>query len=368
MKIAFIGQKGLPAKYGGVERHVEELSTRLVQAGHNVVVYSRKWYTEGQDGEYQGVKIKHSPSIHTKHLDTITHVFLATIHALFSGFDVIHYHGIGPSLVSWIPKIFKPQIKIITTFHSLDRKHQKWNFIARTILRLGEWTACNFANQTIAVSQTIKQYCRDVYDKDVIFIPNGVSEYKKESISNLIAQWDLVPKKYVIFLSRLIPHKGAHYLISAWQKIQPTDYKLVIVGDGFYTDNYVKKIKQQASQNSNIIFTGFQNGHLLFQLLSQAKFLVHPSDNEGTPLTVLEGMSYGLPVLLSDIPEHLELIKDQTYLFKHSSIEALTTKLKELLNKDSAELTAVGEKNIALVRTKYNWDNIVPQVEKVYQT
>lgn len=373
----------MPAIYGGVERHVEELAARLVQLGHNVTVYSRKWYTKGADGMIKGIRIKHLPSINTKHFDTITHSLLATIHAIFSNADVIHYHGVGPSLISWIPRIFSPQIKIITTFHSMDRKHEKWGWFARLMLKLGEWTTCRFAHTTVAVSQTIKQYCRDVYDREAIFIPNGVPAYTKKIKNNFLAEWNLQPKKYIIMLSRLIPHKGAHYLITAWQKLRDEgtvgtglnlsvhnlsiQKKLVIIGDGCRTEKYVASLKKLASNDASIIFTGFQTGEKLAQLLSNALLMVHPSDNEGTPINVLEAMSYGLPVLLSDIPEHLELITDKNYLFAHGNSNDLAKKLQNLLNKSEDELQQQGKKNIALVATEYNWDKIAKQIEYLYQ-
>lgn len=369
----------MPSIYGGVERHVEELAARLVKFGHEVTTYSRHWYTKGADGLIKGVKIKHLPSVHTKHLDTISHCLLATMHALFSGADVIHYHGVGPSLVSWLPRIFSPRVKVIATFHSMDRKHEKWGWFARLMLKLGEWTACNFAHTTIAVSQTIKQYCRDVYDREAIFIPNGVPVYVKKKESNFLAEWNLQPQKYIIMLSRLIPHKGAHYLISAWQKLQKEkdertglpnlsiqEKKLVIVGGGYYTDKYVAALKKLAGDNANVVFTGFQHGEALAQLLSHALFMVHPSDNEGTPLTVLEAMSYGLPVLLSDIPEHKELVKNPNYLFDSGNSDELAEKLQAILKQPEKELLLEGEKNSRLTAVEYNWNDIVSRTLNMY--
>lgn len=371
MKIAMIGQKGMPAYYGGVERHVEELSTRLVQSGHEVTVYSRKWFTKKADGEINGVKIKNLPSLRTKHLDTITHVFLATLDAIKNKYEVIHYHGIGPSLLSWIPRIFAPRTLVIATFHSIDRKHQKWGLLARLVLRFSEWATCHFPHLTIAVSQTIRQYCRDVYDKEVIFIPNGVPTLTPKNATNHLTDWNLQPKKYVVMVSRLIPHKGAHYLVHAWQKLQREsaiqDFKLVIVGDGYYTETYVKALKKLAGDNPNIIFTGFQSGEALAQLLSHAYLFVHPSDNEGTPINVLEAMSYGLPVLLSDIPEHQELIKNKDFLFTHANSQELAEKIKNLLQADPQKLTLEGKKNTAIVTADYNWKNITEHISELYQ-
>ncbi|MFA5047783.1 MAG: glycosyltransferase [Patescibacteria group bacterium] len=158
MKVAFIGQKGIPTKQGGIEKHVEELSTRLAQAGFDVTVYSRPHYT-GQKQKvyfYKKVQIINLPSLVTKHLDAISHTFLASLHALFQNYNVIHYHGVGPSLMSFIPRIFNPRAKVIVTFHCIDRQHQKWGIFAKTMLGLGEWTACHFPHETIVVSQTLQ--------------------------------------------------------------------------------------------------------------------------------------------------------------------------------------------------------------------
>lgn len=373
MEIAFIGQKGIPAKFGGVERHVHELSQRLVERGFAVTVYGRQWYTERNDSKIDGVKLIHLPSIHTKHLDTITHTALATLHALRHGFDVIHYHGVGPALWSWLPRVLSPQTTVITTFHSIDRKHEKWGLVARLALRLGEWAACRFSHHTIGVSRTICQYARDVYDRDAEYIPNAVPLYHRTNAANHLKQWGLKPDKYVLMVSRLIPHKGAHYLIKAYQLLQHEeprllgDTKLVIVGDGYYTDNYVRGLKAATDGNPNIVFTGFQTGTALTQLYSHARLMVHPSDKEGMPTTVLEGMSYGLPLLLSDIPEHLEFVTgDDSCLFAHGHVRSLQGKLSALLTKSSEERQRHGETNRKLIRDEYEWEQAVDRLVKLY--
>ena len=163
MKIAMIGQKGMPAVWGGVERHVEELATRLVKNNHQVTVYSRSWYSQKRS-KYQGVTLRFVPSIHTKNLDTITHTLFSTIDALRRDFDIIHYHGVGPALLSFIPRLLKPRAKVIVTFHCQDRLHGKWSFFAKIMLRLGEFAACKFPHETIAVSQTLQKYVKEKYN------------------------------------------------------------------------------------------------------------------------------------------------------------------------------------------------------------
>lgn len=365
-----IGQKGIPARFGGVERHVHDLSIRLVKHGADVTVYSRSWYTPEQTGSFDGVHVQLIPTLRTKHLDTIVHTFLSTIHAMWHKADIIHYHGIGPSLLSWIPRLFTPSITVITTFHSVDRKHEKWGWFARKMLKCAEWTACRFAHRTVAISQTIAQYARDVYDCETAYIPNGIEAAQSCYGTNELSTWHLTAGQYIVMVSRLIPHKGAHYLINAYLTLKKQQKELavplVIIGDGYHTDAYVAELKHIAKNDADIIFTGFQYGDTLKQLTAHAKLMVHPSDQEGLPITVLEGMSYGLPVLLSDIPEHKQLVQDRQWLFHHGDTAHLAKQLASLLATAPDILEASGEKNRSFVETEYNWETLIHRILDIY--
>ncbi|PIZ96004.1 MAG: glycosyl transferase family 1 [Candidatus Magasanikbacteria bacterium CG_4_10_14_0_2_um_filter_33_14] len=374
MKIAMIGQKGIPAIYGGVEKHVHDLALRLAK-NHDIYVYSRKWYTKIKENSYQGVNIVHTPTIHTKHLDAISHTFTSTIHALFQGYDIIHYHGVGPSLLSWIPRIFAPKTKVVNTFHSIDRYHQKWNFFAKFMLRLGEKAACTFAHETIAVSESIKQYCQNEYNIAPTYIPNGVNKIEKKIGQDNLKQFNLEKNKYFVFVSRLVPHKGAHLLIEAFQNLKKNNpknnkiqnLKLAIVGGSAYTDDYIKQLHEQAKNNNDIIFTDFQSGDILDELYANSLALVHPSLNEGLPITVLQAMSYQIPVLVSTIPEHLEIIRDPQALFIENNINEMEKCIKNFLARDTKEHEKMAKDNIAIIDKQYTWDVIVPRIEQLYK-
>lgn len=368
-----IGQKGMPAIHGGVERHVHELSVRLVQAGHTVDAYARKWYTGDVPDAIDGVQIVHTPTLHTKHLDTIIHTITATVAAMRSDAEILHYHGVGPSLLSFLPRIFTPSKKVVTTFHSIDRKHAKWGMIAKLALTIGEWAACRFAHTTIAVSRTIQQYARDVYDAEVTYIPNGVPLMQKKKTSDTLAQFGIASGEYILALSRLIPHKGMHYLVSAYLQMEAEDpkalqgKKLVIVGDGYYTEEYVQYLKQMALGSKNIIFTGFQSGTTLDELMSHAHLYVHPSNNEGLPITVLEAMSYGLPTLVSDIPEHRELIPDGAYHFVAGDVGSLIKSLTHMLADTQARATSA-KTNRETIKQSFTWNIVVQDIIHLYDT
>lgn len=373
MRIAMIGQKGMPAKFGGVERHVHDLAVRLASRGHEVTVYNRAWYSGHTETHMDGVHIVTIPTLKTKHLDTPVHTVLSTLAAMRSGVDVMHYHGVGPALFSWVPRIFAPKIHVVTTFHSIDRKHEKWGLVARLVLRLGEWAACRFAHKTIAVSDTITQYARDVYDADAVYIPNAVEVNTPAETTETLSAFGLTSGKYILVISRLIPHKGIHYAIDAWKQLQRdkpdhvADLKLAIVGDGHYTDTYVQALKAQAAGDSRIVFTGFQSGQPLKELYSHAALMVHPSDNEGLPMVVLEGMSYGLPVLLSDIIEHKSLATDAAYLFQAGNTASLVAQLTALLEKNEEERWLHGQSNRSMVIREYTWETLMPRIEQVYE-
>ncbi len=368
-----IGQKGIPAAGGGVERHVHDLSRRLAMRDHKVIVYARPWYCATQEPIVDGVQVVYKHSIETKHLDTISHVFVSTIDAIERGVDVIHYQGVGPALLSWIPRLFAKNIHIVTTFHSIDRMHKKWNWVARTVLRIGEWAACTFAHETIAVSTTIKQYASKSYGGNLTYIPNAV-EFPPIHGDGcaLLAAYGLEPKKYIVMVSRLIPHKGAHYLIRAWQllkKIAPeavAGKKLVIAGGGHHTEKYEDTLHAMTFNDNDIIFTGMIAGDKIHELLAHAYAQVHPSDNEGMPIVVLEGMSHGLPILLSDIDEHRMVIPNSDCWFRQGNIQDLTKKLQLLLTLSVEQQVTMSAANASLIARDYSWERVVKRIEEVY--
>lgn len=369
MKIAFIGQKGLPAKFGGVERHVEELASEIAASGHEVVVYVRNNYTDKNLKEHRGVKLVHIPSISTKNLDAISHTFLASIHALFQDYDVVHYQAIGPSILSWIIKFFKRKTLLITTFHCQDYYHKKWGWFAKTILKMGEWVTCNIPDKTITVSKSLTDYVKDKYNVEPENIFNG-ARIKTDFDFKSLEKWNLEKNKYIVFVGRLIRHKGVHHLIEAFKKLQkeskvPEEFKLVIVGDGFYTDDYVNELKKLVGNNQDIIFTGSLSGSELRGVFAGARLFVHPSESEGLSIALLEAMGYGVPILMSDIKENLDVAEGVAEIFETNSVSNLRDKLDEIIN-GNIDLSLNVQEAKKLVENKYNWEIIAQKTISLY--
>ena len=369
MKIAFIGQKGMPARYGGVERHVEELAARLAKNGHEVFAYVRNNYTDKNLAECRGVKLIHLPSIPTKNLDAISHTLLATIHAIFHSYDVVHYHSIGPISLTPLFKLFKRKTILVATYHSQDYQHKKWGVFARFYLRFGEYVACFFPDKTIAISKNLGDYVWKKFRKRVAIIYNGMQVSPVEKCDKL-DQWNIQRGGYILSVSRFVPHKGIHFLIEAYKSLEDKHLtrgkKLVIVGDGFYTDDYVNELKDAARGRENIIFTGAQTGEALEQLFSHAYLFVQPSESEGLSLALLEAMGYGRAIVVSNIKENLEAIEPGTGVaFKSGDWHDLENKLVYMIN-NPALAKELGENAMIRAKQKYSWDKIAAEIENLY--
>ncbi|MFP4515123.1 MAG: glycosyltransferase family 4 protein [Parcubacteria group bacterium] len=365
MRIAIIGQKGIPSKGGGVEKHVENLAVYLVKAGEEVLVYNRINYRPEKLKNYKGVQIINLPTIGSKHLDAIVHTFLSIIHLSTQKVDIIHIHSIGPALLSWLVKLIKPKTKLVFTFHCQDYYHQKWNKIARYMLKLGEKIGHKYADEVIAVSKSLRAYSYKKYGKNVTYAPNAVESAKIVPANIIKEKWGLDKNNYIVSISRLVKHKGIHYLIEAYKKLN-TDKKLVIVGSSFHTNDYVKYLHNLAKDNKNIIFTGLQNGETLQELFSNPYVFVQPSEEEGLSISLLEALSYKLPVIASNIPANAEVLGDTNILFENKSVDNLKVKLEELINNPDLALTCAS-KGKERVEKYFNWSNVSKDIIAIYK-
>jgi glycosyltransferase involved in cell wall biosynthesis len=362
MKVAFIGQKGIPAKSGGVDIHVENLAVFLAKKNQEVIVYNRFGYLTEKTKEWQGIKLVSLPYINHKNLAAITHGFLATIHAMVSRVEVIHFHGIGPSLLAWLPRLFTPRIKVVSTLHSFDYGNDKWGRFAKFMLRLGEGTMCRFAHQVIVLTPVMHDYLLQRYGRESIIIPNGA--HIPENIgSDQLAALGLEPGKYILSLSRIIRLKGIQYLIEAVNNLPDSDLKLAIVGDG----EYLPELKKLAANNPRIIFTGNQSGDTLHQLYANAKLFVQSSEMEGLSIALLEAMTHGLPCLASDIIANQEATAETAVYFKSKNVADLQEKLVALIT-DSAKLKSLGASAKRRAQENFDWGIISDKIIDVYKT
>lgn len=363
MKVAFIGQKGVPTQNGGVERYVENLALDLIKRGAEVLVYSRHYYSQGLK-EYKGIQIVSLPSIRNKNLEAITNTFFACLDVIFRKVDVINFQAIGPASLIWLVKIFKPRTPIIFTYHCQDYYHKKWGGFARFYLKLGEKIGCRYADKVVVISQVLQKYLQDTYHIESIYISHGAYIEEKMPVRE-IRRWALEEKSYISYIGRLVRHKNVHLLIEAYKQIK-TDKKLVIVGGSSYTDDYVTELMALAKDDERIIFTDNQSGHVLKELFSNTYAFIQPSEYEGLSVALLEAMGWGLACLVSDIPANLEGIGNAGLSFKEGDVQDLKTKLEYLLN-NPVETERLGQAAKERVRTEFNWPGVAEKLETVYQ-
>jgi glycosyltransferase involved in cell wall biosynthesis len=364
MRIAMLGQKGLPATYGGVERHVEELGAHLVARGHAVTAYCRRHYTPADTTSLRGIRLKVLPSVPTKHLDAITGTAAAMAHVLSEGWDVVHVHAIGPALLSWLPRLLLGgRSAVVATVHGLDWRRAKWGPWARWCLKRGERAAVRFPHRTIVVSAELRRYFAE-RGFDTVHIPNGVEAADPKPLEAL-RPLGVEEGNYILWLGRFVPEKRVEDLIAAFKRWE-SDRRLLLCGELDARDPYVRRVREEAGDDARILFPGGLYGEAKREALTHAAALVQPSELEGFPIALLEGMRYGLPVIASAIPAHLEAAApDETArTFQVGDVAGLAEQLR-WLEAHPAEASAMGAR-AAVASEAYDWRLVAEETEAVY--
>lgn len=365
------GHKRVPSCDGGIEVVVEELSSRMAAEGHKVVLYNRKSrHVSGTKNgpeklsEYKGAVLKEVLTIDKAGFAAVSSSFFAALNCAFGRYDVVHVHAEGPAAMCWLLKLFGE--KVIVTIHGLDWQRAKWGGFASRYIRFGEKMSARYADRIIVLSNSARRYFRDTYDVDAVFLPNGVEKPILRPADRITVQWGLRKDDYVLFLGRIVPEKGIRYLIEAFKNVK-TDKKLVIAGSASDTENFAADIERLAQDDKRIIFTGFVQGELKDELYSNAYVYTLPSDLEGMPLGLLEGMSYGNCCLTSDIDECVEVVEDQAVVFRKSDISDLREKL-QLLCDEPQTVEKYRKDAAAFIISKYDWNDITDRTLSLYSS
>ena len=358
MKIVVTGTRGIPNIMGGVETHSEELFPRIVVMGEDVTVIRRTNYVKDELQEWQGVKLVNVDSPKKKSFEAIIHTFRAINKAKALGADVLHVHAIGPAMLTPYAKM--RGLKVVFTHHGPDYDRDKWGFVAKTMLKLGERMGCEFADEVIVISDVIKNLIAKKYGRTehVHLIYNGVPKPEICEYPEYFEELGIEKGKYILGMCRFVPEKNLHHLVEAFAKTQHGDCKLVLAGDTDFEDDYSRGLKKMAKENG-VVLTGFVKGKKLHSLLTNCRCYCLPSSHEGLPISLLEAMSYRVPVVVSDIPANLEVGLTPSCYFPVGNVDALAEKLQKNIDESYHSV----EYDIS----KYDWDVIAKQVLEVYQ-
>ena len=363
MKIVVTGTRGIPNIMGGVETHCEELFPRIAEKGEDVTIIRRKSYVRDTLTQWKGVKLVDIETPKKKSFEAIIHTFRAINKAKGLGADILHIHAIGPALL--VPYAKMLGMKVVFTHHGPDYDRDKWGKAAKTILKLGEWMGCKYADHVIVISNVIKDLIAERCGRreNVHLIYNGVPEPEICEYPEYFGELGIEKGKYILGMCRFVPEKHLHDLVEAYILLKkerriPEDIKLVLAGDTDFEDDYSRGLKELARKNG-VVLTGFIRGNKLHSLLTNALCYSLPSSHEGLPIALLEAMSYRLPVITSAIPANLEVDLDKQCYHAVGDIDTLAKKLEAIISKPM--------QRIEYDMSKYNWDMIAQQVEGVYK-
>jgi glycosyltransferase involved in cell wall biosynthesis len=362
MKIGVIGTRGFPEIQGGIETHCMELYSRIgLIEGNLITVYRRTPYLNeaNRNQDFKNIRFVDIAVPRSKNFETLLHSFLATIHAIFQHYDIVHYHNTGPGF--FIPLLRFNRAKIFFTYHNVSYTQKKWSPFAKRFLNSSEKISLTHSDCVIFISEIIKSEMRARYNiRNHKVIPNGVNLPVRSENSEYIDSLGLHKGRYIFALGRLLEEKGFDYLIRAFVKADIIGYKLVIAGDTDYPTEYSVRLKSLARDNG-IIMTGFIKGENLKQILSWAGLYVMASFEEGLPIALLEAMSYNINVLASDIPANLQVGLDTDDYFKVGDENDLGKKMiKKLAERKENNFSA-------FLSEHFSWDKIAMDTYKTYK-
>lgn len=363
IKVMVLGLRGFPDVQGGVETHAEHLYPLLVQSGCQVDVIARSRYISRDHKSWKGITFHRLWAPRATGIEALIHSVLGVLYAAIKRPDVLHIHAIGPAVVAPLARFFR--LRVVVTHHGPDYDREKWGGFARRLLRLGEKWGMSYANQRIVISEVISKLIFDKYRLDSVVIPNGVTLPKIPSTTVALERFSLTAGRYILLVSRLVPEKRHLDLIEAFVLSGLSDWKLVLVGEVDRNDRYCMKVLSSADRVPGVVITDFQSGRALQELYTHAGLFVLPSSHEGLPIALLEALSYGLPVLASDIPANLEVGLPEAQYFPLGDTKVLSGVLRLLADEQPG-----GEQRLkwrTWVGERYRWSRIAMNTFEVYK-
>ena len=360
MKVMVLGIRGIPNVEGGIETHAEHLYPRLAAMGCEVEVLVRTPFVPRGTRRFGRVRLRRIWSPKIRGFEAAIHSILGVLYASFARPDVLHVHAVGPALVTPIARLLG--LRVVVTHHGPDYDRDKWGPVVRRLLRLGERFGMRCSHARISISPVICELIRKTHNRDSELIPNGVVIPEPEPDFDHVRRFGLQPGRYFLQVGRMVPEKRHLDLITAYRATLPNEWKLAIVCR-VPDDAYARSVVE-AARTANVVLTGFLNGTALHQIYSHAGAFVLPSSHEGLPIAMLEAMSYGLPVLASDIPSNIAIGLEADCYFPLGDLASLTDGLQRLRWQLTSEWARAERRRF--VATRYDWDRIAERTIAVY--
>lgn len=355
-----LGVRGIPSVQGGVETHAEQLYERLAHMDCEVEVLVRTPFVPATQTSFGSIRLRRIWAPKSTGYEALVHSLLGVLYAAVVRPDVLHIHAIGPAIVTPLARFLG--LRVVVTNHGPDYDRDKWGPFAKWVLRTGESLGMRCANARIAISNVIGRLIEEQYHRDSDLIPNGAVPVKLQAETSELDRLGLQHGRYFLQVSRIVAEKRQLDLIKAFGAARTVGWQLVIVGAG--GGDYGHAVKAAAARTSGVVLAGFQRGAALGQFYTHAGAFVLPSSHEGLPIALLEALSFGLPVLASDIPANLEIGLPATSYFPMGDTAALAERLSALAQLRPDEAASEGRKR--WVHERYDWGRIARQTREVY--
>ncbi len=356
MKIAILGTRGIPARYGGFETFAEQLSARLAARGHEVTVYCRRPFTTSHDVIAPGVRRVILPTISRKHFDTAFHTLLSVIHVSFTNADVVLICNVANGPIAWIPRLFgKPTVLNVD---GLDRKRKKWSLLGRWVLHCCELLSAFTPSRIVTDAKLMQEYYWKNYRRPSTMIAYGAELPANGSVGN---PFDLPTAAFILYVSRLEPENNPELVIGAYRQVQ-TDWPLVMVGGNSYDASYVQRLRNLADQR--VIFLGPVYGSGYWELLRDAGLYVFACEVGGVHPALIEAMAAQKPILYLDTPENRETAGDAAIPFR-AGISDLASEMSRLLG-DSHSRLELARKAQERAARLFGWEETTQKYEALF--
>jgi glycosyltransferase involved in cell wall biosynthesis len=260
---------------------------------------------------------------------------------------------------------------VVATIQGRDDQRAKWSWPARRLLAGAAWLSAKVPNEVIVVSRQLEREFLADFRRESTWIPNGATLLDvgdRELDTGVLERFEIADRPYVLNVGRVVPEKAMDVAIRAFRQLD-TSHRFVIVGGAAGTSDYEENLRALAAGDDRIVFTGPIYGDELVELFRRADLFVTPSRLEGLPLALLESIQAGLPVAVSDIEPHLEVVGGDGpahRTFRTGDVNDLARALAVSLHERPHVDVALRELR-ARVAEEYSWERITSMTERVYR-
>ncbi len=364
MRIAAFGFRSIPPSKGaaGADKFAIELFPRLIDRGHSVIAYNRRYPDVFVDiNEYKGVKIKTIKTTSKKGFDTLWHSFRSTFDIIFHNTaDIVHIQNGGNSIWALPLRLFGK--KVFISQDGVDWKRDKWPWYGKLYLKLSTFITAHLPNEVIFDNIIAKKLFEDKFGKKYKFIPFGSEVAEINENTDVMQKNNLKKGEYYLFIGRFIHDKGLHYLIPAF-KNSSSNKKLILIGGSPNPSPYEKQLKDMA--DNRIQFPGYIYGNDVNVLIANAYCYIQPSDVEGLSPIVLTVMGLNVPMIVSDIEENEYAVLDTVRMFKKGNIESLTEQIN-YCEQNYSEMQILAQKAQQRALGLFNWEKVADEHVEVF--